>query len=511
MTPLHPPDPINVEIPTAYDYFVRRPTTRSQIGTKITLSLKPNHPFSPSSLTKKISEIAPFIEYPIVIETSKKIETYKPLLPGEISKNNPYIKKYFEATFNEFDISEGIEGTLRIVHPCEKTDQLIAQRGFSIPHYKLLPNWLYNRLQVSLNLSGQAKLSLSPNRLNIIEDENYYKLIKKIQSKILNELETNLKMYKGSNTLEKYVEYINELMSEKILNIKDTNISVGFIYGKDELKESMKKIFFNHTPLLTISYDGKRVYEIIKDLDKLLTVVIMPSNDWPENLSEEQIFEEIRSLINPNVIILLNGDKDDGNKLDFLYYILGSPSNIYITSLPGVVIESFTNNKIPGIFTIGLNDFTLRMNSKVGTKEPLFVHYPENIRDPDHVIFNSQHRLLSRFIDGIHPRNESSLKALEFLYDSFGSVLNDLWVTIYSQYYRQKSGIEYNDNKNCMLIGVLNYYPELLEELYKAADEFWKNAQYVGAIPYGEKFPGFTIHDLPWFWSYDFKESSRNY
>jgi molecular chaperone HtpG len=54
-----------------------------------------------------------------------------------------------------------------------------------------------------------------------------------------------------------------------------------------------------------------------------------------------------------------------------------------------------------------------------------------------------------------------------------------------------------------MLIGVLNYYPELLEELSKAADNFWKNAQYVGAIPYGEKFPGFTIEDLPWFWSYD--------
>ena len=115
LDPLHPPDPINVEIPTAYDYFVRRPSSRFDIGTKITLSLKPNHPFSSISLIEKISEIAPFIEYPIVIETSEKIETYKPYLPGEKIHDANNINEYFEVTFD--DEKEGIEGKLRVFGP----------------------------------------------------------------------------------------------------------------------------------------------------------------------------------------------------------------------------------------------------------------------------------------------------------------------------------------------------------------------------------------------------------
>ena len=84
---INPSKPIYFEIPTAYDYFVKRQSKRSKSGTKITLYLKPNHPFSTETLMEKISEIAPFIEYPIVINNDKGKNRYEPLLPGENVKN----------------------------------------------------------------------------------------------------------------------------------------------------------------------------------------------------------------------------------------------------------------------------------------------------------------------------------------------------------------------------------------------------------------------------------------
>ncbi|WP_269849498.1 HD domain-containing protein [Methanosarcina horonobensis] len=50
---LNPYISIYFEIPTAYDYFVKRQSKRSKYGTKIILNLKSDHPFSPSSLIEK--------------------------------------------------------------------------------------------------------------------------------------------------------------------------------------------------------------------------------------------------------------------------------------------------------------------------------------------------------------------------------------------------------------------------------------------------------------------------
>lgn len=354
---------------------------------------------------------------------------------------------------------------------------------------------------MSINLSGQAKLSLSPNRSNIIEDEKYYKLIGKIQLKLLNELENNLNTYRDSNTLNKYIGYVDKLLEEDILNTR-SNYDFGFIYEEDKQKESMKKIFLNNVPLLTASRDGKQSYEIIKDWDRFPTVVITYKSDWPDKIQDENVIKEIECLINPDVIVLLDGNSTiNSKKRDFLDEIIGLPSEIYITSIPGVVVETFSSSNDLKIFYVSFFGFTWGMHSKTGTKEPLFVHDPVEMSDPDSVIFNANHQFFYRFIDGTQPRDENSIKALDYIYNTFYDVLNRLTSTVYSRCYMQK--IDYSDHKNYMLIGIIKDCPKIIDEFYIAAKEFWENAQNVGAISYDEKFPGFTIEDLPWFWNYN--------
>ncbi|MDD2340718.1 MAG: hypothetical protein PHG79_10845 [Methanosarcina sp.] len=104
-------------------------------------------------MAEKISEIAPFIEYPIVIETNEKIETYKPYSPGEKIHDANNLNEYFEVTFD--DEKEGIEGKLLV---CKSRFSIsnysvFAQRGFSIPCDKLLPSSLFYDI-------GSSKISV---------------------------------------------------------------------------------------------------------------------------------------------------------------------------------------------------------------------------------------------------------------------------------------------------------------------------------------------------------------
>lgn len=74
---------------------------------------------------------------------------------------------------------------------------------------------------MSINISGQTKLLISPNRSNIIEDEKYHKLIEKIQLRLLDELENNLNTYRNSNTFEKYIKYVDEFIDGNIFSTID--------------------------------------------------------------------------------------------------------------------------------------------------------------------------------------------------------------------------------------------------------------------------------------------------
>jgi len=72
---------------------------------------------------------------------------------------------------------------------------------------------------------------------------------------------------------------------------------------------------------------------------------------------------------------------------------------------------------------------------------------------------------------------------------------------LYSPYFRRHNGLENTVNINYFLIGVLKYYPEILQELYEAVELYCVKAKNLGVIPIEEEFIGFSLDDLPWFWN----------
>lgn len=519
LNPLNPPAPINIEIPTAYDYFVRKPSSRVEIGTKITLSLKSNHPFSSISLVEKISEIAPFIEYPIVIETSEKTVTYEPYLPGENIYNVKDTKEYFEIVFD--DKTKGIEGKLRIFGPIDNSNTIFgkseysvfAQNGFSIPCDKLLPENLFFNIQASINLSGQSKLSLSPNRSDIVRDERYEKLIDIIQSGIMQAYEKYLKKLRDSSSISEYVEIVNKLLEVNIHSFPDKHRIGGFVYKEIEVRKFIEYIFLNYAPLLTISDDGQRTYKVMEYLNKV-NLAIVGINDWEEKIPDAVILKETKRLVGEETVILMDEEKGSFPRYYFLDKILGSFSDVYITSIPGLVIISFSDQISEGTFSLCYNtNFTYRMHGDQVEKEPLFVHPPDinwPLEDPNlfsDVIYNVHHPLFAKLLNNDKPKDEISSKALKLLIYQIERCLQHLWERIDSPSLKRNHRFKESANINYALVGIIKYNPQIFQEFYEAIEEYWEEAQNIGAISRDEDFIGFSVDDLPWFWNYELTDS----
>jgi molecular chaperone HtpG len=507
----NPSIPIYFEIPTAYDYFVKRQSKRSKPGTKITLYLKLHHPFSTETLMEKISKIAPFIEYKIKVDTEKGKSTYEPFSPKEYVKNEDIVKEYFEVSF---DKKEGIEGKLRIFEIKDRYNiipnhNIFAQKGFAIPSKELLPRWLSNNIQASINLSGQSKLSLSPSRSYVVKDEKYKKLIGKMQSNILEGLENYLKVSRGSIPFKQYAKIFNELLEYDILTLFPYQgfVPEGFIYEADKLKNEMGELFLKHAPLLTISEAGQKKYKMMKDLD-ITNLAIVGINDLPEKISDAKILEEAKRFIGAKIILLMQEEEGIVERSNFLEKILGNSSDFYITSIPGVVIETFQNTKYSEKpFSISYNRFIQRMHNYSGEKTPLLVHVPGLYEsDETKIIYNAYHPLFARHLNGEKPKDEASSKAIHILINQLDECLSRLYSALSSSSFIRNYKLQKSANINYMLIGILKYYPQIFYDFYNAVEQYWKEAKDLGVISHDEDFIGFSFDDLPWFWNYEFTD-----
>lgn len=215
--------------------------------------------------------------------------------------------------------------------------------------------------------------------------------------------------------------------------------------------------------------------------------------------------KETKSLISAETVLLIHEDEGMWQRNKFLEKILGNFTDIYITSIPGVVIKAFHNDRInKSTFSFSYNDFTYQMHSDPIEKTPLFVHQPDFFDEAaDNVIYNARHPLFARLLNGEKPKDEATSKAIDILIHNIRKCLWRLWEKAYSSFFRRNNGLEESVNFNYMLIGILKYYPEIFQEFYEAVELYWKEAKNLGVVSLEEDFIGFSLDDLPWFWNYE--------
>lgn len=516
--PLHPEPPVKIEIPTAYDYFVQRHSDRTRIGTTITLSLKPGHPFESEGLLNVIADLAPFIEYPIAVQTAAQTVKYYSRAAGEPTLIN-HVERVLTIpleTPEEPNVA-GLKGCLYVIRLKERSYDttsrwgIIAQRGFAIgeptseeyeeeTNYRhrlrgtvseLLPYWL--RTEASIDLRDGAKLTLTPDRGDAVRNEQHRQLRAAIEGQVFKALRKHLETQRHSLPSARYQSYIKGLFSDGVLSK----------YFLKEINNELKSLLLDFVPFLYIEPTGETFERFARSFVDKQLVAFTSAEDWPSGVSAKQIYASLTKAI-PSSSTLLCSRDSEGPQAELLTILYGSTTGYLISDIAGVVYElrSSSPEASPEIYSSRMS-LTRGVLSPPSHRPPVLLHRPSRapLTSP---VFNSLHPLLAPYITAIQLIEYDTDKILLSLFEKVENVLEEL--SNGPALVVKSVGDKYIDRfefPNIVLIGVLKREPSLLDSLRSAFEEFWREAQESGAIDAGAAFPGLTADDLPWFWSYE--------
>lgn len=504
--PLHPQPSVRIEIPTAYDYFVQRPTERKNIGTTITLHLKPDHPFKPDTLLGTIREIAPFIEYSVSIETASGTTVYRPHRPGEQISGNE-IKRFFRVSLEGSDDARlaGIKGCLYVSN-LGGSSGIIAQRGFAVWYsprgyfysfYALLPNWA--SLEASTDLRGVARLTLTPDRRGMIIDDLYKKVKSAIERRVMQAFRAHLEHQRDTMPAERYASYVEELLQCNVLRFPERRAG-----------EDLRGLFRDFMPIPCITEGGALALRFSRELKQSPVVAMTSRDSWPESASPDTVRAALDESVGPGVPLFYVNGPDTEDKKYFIRIVCGAVTEFAISSIPGVVFGIIRHSEPSGgssqverkVSPFGTMARSIIATAR-GSRAPVFVHSPDG--EINHAFYNPRHPLVSFLFDGY---DEAKAEAYDNLYERMRAGVYEIFRELVdgsALVMRGPDGKYLNRTKypNVVLVGVLRREPSLLDSLRAVFESFWTEAREAGMLEAGAEFPGLTAEDLPWFWSYE--------
>ena len=507
----HPEDPLNpqpsvrIEIPTAYDYFVQRHTDRKQIGTTITLHLKPNHPFKPETLLDTVAEIAPFIEYPVEIETPSGTTTYRPRKAGEqILGDN--IKRVFQVPLENSDDPrlEGVFGSLYVKAGGGDLG-IVSQRGFAIwremrtetyNSFGLLPSCA--TVEASVDLRRGAELSLTPDRESVIDDERLAELQSTIEEMVIQAFRAHLEERRDITPPERYASYVDELLDKEALYSRQSKITEG-----------LKNLFLDLVPVHCIT-DGIGVTRRFgREFEKARAIALTSKESYLASVPTETILAELTKTVGPGVPLLYLDDSVSQGWRGFTRRVWGAETEVAISSTPGLVFSVIRLSEASDGQANRQEDvsfrrrFTLITTGTSSGRAPILIHPPDE--GINGAAFNARHPLVS-FLN--YSADELKNKARDELFNNLDARLDDIFDELAVGTVLMMKGpdgkyVDRSEYPNFVLVGVLKREPSLLDSLRSLFEEFWVKAKEAGLVDEDTEFPGLTAEDLPWFWSYE--------
>lgn len=545
---LTPPEPIHFEIPTAFSYTIQRKSTRTEVGTVITLQLKVDNPFKSQSLVDILEQIIPVPPYPIEVQDYKENLTYK----GVEKKDIPYLEflqiksitslepylvyhrtpphfthKILDIHFNAREVDSelsNIEGKISIVNTNSgnwytKFNGYLAQRNFNIglpqnneEDYKfaikssdslktLFPDW--TSYYSELNLTKSACLSITPDRTDIIVDDKFKKLKGKIEARIIEELRSQFDEIIEQSSDNEFFKYADFLIETGFLGM-DLNQS-GSVFSKEA-----KEFFSEYISFPVLDYDGKIRRKRAREIAQCSTIGTVNYN-WKYEYINRTI-----EVIEPQGITLIILPKMEfgigHHKIDrFISALLGNKdkltgSHTILTScLPSFEIKLIkVNNKFRSISNP--NDVQAISNGITDKEIPILLIPRQSIEL--YPIFNASHILIAPLLK---ENGEYKNKDSEELRNELAKSVHQLLGTSLKMIAEKDSGfsqklITYGvglwDQKNYfeLTIDILDKDPNLLESLKKIFLKYWKQVKELNLIDSDKEMPEITKRDFLDYW-----------
>ena len=470
-------EPIFIEIPTMNDYFIQKHSNKQEYGTKITLILKENHPFINLDICEFITNYAPLIDPIIKLSVNEKninnprCDFYKSLID---------LRKCEE--LYSFDINSeeyGVYGQVFLIRELEEyvnCKSIIAKNGFKINNQDLIPNWA--NFKVVLNITNPS-IKLSANRESFVINEEYSKLKSFLKIKIENEIYNYLLSLKNTLQEEQYVQYLYQLISDKLL------FNNSFVRSNELIPERIQELIL----LPVIDINNNEQYKSIKEL--LLSPNIVTYSKVPQKYKKkfevpyQEIFEKLNKYSLSNTFLINNKINSNATQI--------------ILSVMGLYVEKFVSTSVQGfnIFILSKNIFDINyswfwhsknFSSNIdfcSNQKKLFLQLePENfvLGYPD-IVFNAKHELIQPYLNIDNLDDTYSSGEIRKIFKKLEEQINKSF-GLYSCIFR-KNTTKATIKKDYMI------------ELNKIAKQLWGLYEKNNLIPQGCKFKKITEKDFP--------------
>lgn len=471
-------EPILIDIPTINDYFIQKKTDKQDFGTKIVLHLNDDNPFKNIDILEFIKNCAPLIDNSVEILLNNKPVN----IGARVNSYDSLINLELCTIYHSFDINsvaDGITGCAFLIKEQEdyvRCESIIAKNGFRINCRELLPSWA--NIKVVLNITN-PNIQLSANRESFIINNDFEKIKEFIEKEIENKIYEYLLDLKNKQTEDKYVQYVYELIANKVLfNNK---------YGKKN--NIIPKKIQDLILLPVIDINNKEQYKSVNDL--LLSKKIVTFSRIPKKYKDRfsvpytEIFGILEKHSLSNTLLIDNAK-------------INSYSTQVILSSMGLYVDKFITTSIAGF-----NIFLLSKNiSKIlyplywhrglfssdlyvkGHNNPLFIQLEleEFILGYPDKVFNIEHKLIKPYSHLDKINDSYGAGEITKVFDEFVDAINESF-DIHSFKYKKKDHAEIKKS--------------YIDELNVSARRLWSIYKKYNLISTKDKFKNLTEKDFP--------------
>ncbi len=469
--------PILIDVPTLSDYFIQKYSNKQEFGTKITLNLKENHPFANIDICEFITKHAPLINSQIKLSVNgedinnSRQDFYKSLIDFRMCD-----ELY---SFNINSDLYGVYGQVFFIKEQEeyvKCESIIAKNGFQVNNQDLIPNWA--NFKVVLNITNPS-IKLSANREVFVINEEYYKLKSFLKTEIENEFYNYLLSLKNNTQEEQYIQYLYNLISDKLL------FNNSHMKSNEIIPERIQELIL----LPVIDINNNEQYKSIKEL--LLSRNIVTYSKVPQKYKKkfevpyQEIFEKLNKYSLSNTFLINNKINSNATQI--------------ILSVMGLYVEKFVSTSVQGfnIFILSKNIFDINyswfwhsknFSSNIdfcSNQKKLFLQLePENfvLGYPD-IVFNVKHELIQPYLNIDNLDDTYSSGEIRKIFKKLEEQINKSF-GLYSCIFR----------KNITKATIKKDY---MIELNKIAKQLWGLYEKNNLIPQGCKFKKITEKDFP--------------
>lgn len=385
-----PNEPICVEIPTAYSYMIKKKSKKQQVGTRITLNLKENHPFE--NIASLIREITPCCKYDISLRENGKLTILKAIDINKIPffETDDFFTKeiYFTLDFRnaEEPILRDIEGKIYFILPQERhkkffdkeeNKMIICQEGFEISGGDILPYSI--KVYCLLNLTKKAKLTLNTERNCFLRDAKYEYILELIEKHIYQNLIKYLNEIESQYTKKDFEKFIHDVLLYSVN-----------LYGKRYHDNGIDR-FINFT-FLDQNATWKKTS--LCELRKYKKVIFIEKNDKSKIKDAKSLLKSLAKKFKNYIPVVLWEELKQHNNigcLDGLYF-----DKYIVTDIPELTLFLYDIEKQGNYDDFEIWGMEIPVTEKIisiNRNHPIFIKHPLA-----GAVFNYNHRFFKSFI-----------------------------------------------------------------------------------------------------------------